>query len=95
MRLVIWDVIVPIMTSSQCREATNYRYYIFEAVKLCLEWIFKGGFLVYELLTLLFSCGTDVIELFNNSNNNSGISEGFVMFLTGIHDFLYKRFWVS
>ena len=56
------------------RECTDCRRYILGAVKLCLDWIFKGFF------TLRIACGTGLIESFNNNKNNNDISKGFVMF---------------
>ena len=51
-------------------------------------------FSLYELITLLFSCGTCLTESFNNSSDDYGTSNGFVMILPWYVTF-YKRFWVT
>ena len=38
----------------------------------------------------MFACGAGFLEFFSNSNNNSGISKGFVLFLTGAHGVLKR-----
>ena len=39
-----------------------------------LALIFNGVFQVYESLTVLFSCGADLMASFNNDNNFDRIS---------------------
>ena len=46
----------------------------FRGCPISLDWLFNGGFQVYESLTLPFSCGVDLMASYNNDNNFNRIS---------------------
>ena len=46
----------------------------FRGCPTSLDWLFNGVFQVYESLTVLFSCGADLMASFNNDNNFDRIS---------------------
>ena len=46
----------------------------FRGCPTSLDWLFHGVFQVYESLTLLFSCGADLMASFNNDKNFNHIS---------------------